>query len=251
MLLTLVIALLAGSVTSQSFDYCTLSAQNTLCKYKASKPPRCPTSFGTACMKTIPMSVTAADRTLIVNAHNNMRRQVAKGSEKRGSPGPQQSAANMREISWDNELALMAQTHAQQCVFTHDADRSVARFKVGQNIAIQFSTVEMKKSNWTSMIQSWYDEVKIVSSSYVSSFPSNPTGVIGHYTQMLWAKTFKIGCGIVSYYDTKFQPSYAYKLLYVCNYGEAGNYLGAAVYKSGAAASACPTPTKPKDGLCA
>lgn len=41
MLLTLVIALLAGSVTSQSFDYCTLSAQNTLCKYKASKPPRC------------------------------------------------------------------------------------------------------------------------------------------------------------------------------------------------------------------
>ena len=49
-------------------------------------------------MKTIPMSVTAADRTLIVNAHNNMRRQVAKGSEKRGSPGPQQSAANMREI---------------------------------------------------------------------------------------------------------------------------------------------------------
>lgn len=33
--------------------------------------------------------------------------------------------------------------------------------------------------------------------------------------------------------------------------GEAGNYLGAAVYKSGAAASACPTPTKPKDGLCA
>ena len=33
--------------------------------------------------------------------------------------------------------------------------------------------------------------------------------------------------------------------------GEAGNYLGAPVYKSGAAASACPTPTKPKDGLCA
>ena len=49
-------------------------------------------------MKTIPMSVTAADKTLIVDAHNKMRRQVAKGLEKRGSPGPQPSAANMREI---------------------------------------------------------------------------------------------------------------------------------------------------------
>ena len=49
-------------------------------------------------MKTIPMSVTAADKTLIVDAHNKMRRQVAKGLEKRGSPGPQPTAANMREI---------------------------------------------------------------------------------------------------------------------------------------------------------
>ncbi|XP_046439412.1 venom allergen 5-like [Daphnia pulex] len=242
MLLPLVIALLAGSVTS--FDYCTLSAQNTLCKYK-------PTSYGTACMKIVPMSVTAADKSLIVDLHNKMRRQVAKAMEKGGNPGPQPAAANMRAMSWDDELALMAQTHAQQCVFTHDVDRNIARFKVGQNLAIQFSTVEMKKSNWTSMIQSWYDEVKTMSASYVASFPSKPTGVIGHYTQMVWAKTFKIGCGIVSYYDTKFQPKYPYKLFYVCNYGEAGNYLSTPVYKTGTAASACPAPTVPKDGLCA
>ena len=49
-------------------------------------------------MKIFPLSVTAADKTLIVNIHNQMRRQVAKGLEKRGSPGPQPAAANMREI---------------------------------------------------------------------------------------------------------------------------------------------------------
>ncbi len=54
-----------------------------------------PTSYGTACMKIVPMSVTATDKTLIVDLHNKMRRQVAKGLEKRG---PQPAAANMREM---------------------------------------------------------------------------------------------------------------------------------------------------------
>ncbi|KAK4016883.1 hypothetical protein OUZ56_031848 [Daphnia magna] len=242
MLRFIVIFLLASSV--MSFDYCTISAQNTMCKYK-------PTSYGTACMRTIKLNFTAADKTLIVSIHNQLRRRVAKGLETRGSPGPQPAAANMREITWDDEIAVMAQTHAQQCVFTHDADRNVARFKVGQNLAIQFSTREMKTANWTSMIQNWYNEVAAMRQSYITSFPSSPVGVIGHYTQMVWATTFKIGCGIVSYYDTKFQPQYPYKLFYVCNYAVAGNYLSSPVYKSGTAATACPAPTVPKDGLCA
>jgi hypothetical protein len=50
-------------------------------------------------MKIVPMSVTAADKTLIVDLHNKMRRQVAKAMEKRGNPGPQPAAANMREMA--------------------------------------------------------------------------------------------------------------------------------------------------------
>lgn len=44
------------------------------------------------------MNITTTDKALIVNMHNKLRRQVAKGLEKRGSPGPQLAAANMREI---------------------------------------------------------------------------------------------------------------------------------------------------------
>jgi hypothetical protein len=39
-----------------------------------------------------------ADKQTIVNAHNNLRRQVAQGREAKGKPGPQPSAANMRQI---------------------------------------------------------------------------------------------------------------------------------------------------------
>ena len=162
------------------------------------------TDIGKACMKVFPMSLTDADKATILDVHNKLRRQVAQGTETRGSPGPQPSASNMRQLKWDDELAQMAQTLVQQCVFGHDANRNVgnyichifakrlkmsnswklslvwlwtARFPVGQNLAIQFSTVQFKKSNWTSQISSWYNEVKYMDKSYVASFPL----VIFHY----------------------------------------------------------------------
>lgn len=49
-------------------------------------------------MKVILKGVPAADQLIIVNTHNKLRRQVAQGLEKRGAPGPQPSASNMREI---------------------------------------------------------------------------------------------------------------------------------------------------------
>lgn len=78
-------------------------------------------------MKVFPMQVTETDKKDIVNLHNELRRRLAKGLEQRGSPGPQPSAANMRELQWDEELAMMAQTHAQQCTFKHDVNRNVGK----------------------------------------------------------------------------------------------------------------------------
>jgi len=81
--------------------------------------------------------VTAADKKLIVDLHNQMRRRVAKGLEWRGSPGPQPPAANMRQLQWDDELALMAQTHANQCIFGHDPNRNVGESQL--NLVPTFS----------------------------------------------------------------------------------------------------------------
>ena len=95
-----------------------------------------------------PISITAEDIETIVTLHNEFRRKVANGEEMRGDPGPQPSASNMREIVpswfiekiqnplirylffqiWDEELATLAQVHAQQCVFEHDTCRDVRRF---------------------------------------------------------------------------------------------------------------------------
>ena len=64
--------------------------------------------------------ISAADKQAIVDQHNTLRRQVAKGLETKGSPGPQPSATNMRQMVWDNDLAKAAQTLTDRCVFAHD-----------------------------------------------------------------------------------------------------------------------------------
>jgi hypothetical protein len=56
-------------------------------------------AYGTNCVAPVFSAVTsAADKQAIVDAHNNLRRRVAKGLETLGNPGPQPGAANMRNI---------------------------------------------------------------------------------------------------------------------------------------------------------
>ena len=70
----------------------------------------------------------------------------------------------------------------------------------------------------------------------------------GHYTQLIWAKTYAIGCGYTQYRDGRFN-----KGLYVCNYGPAGNYINENIYLIGQPCSQCPPTTKCSttyQGLC-
>ena len=70
----------------------------------------------------------------------------------------------------------------------------------------------------------------------------------GHYTQIVWAKTHKIGCGYTAY-----RGGNSIKKLIVCNYGAAGNFINAPMYQDGQACSNCPentTCSKNYPGLC-
>ena len=61
----------------------------------------------------------------IVDAHNSMRQMIAMGSVK-GQP----AATNMREMVWDDELAIIAQRWADQCMPGHDHRRNVGKYHV-------------------------------------------------------------------------------------------------------------------------
>ena len=50
-----------------------------------------------------------ADKDKIVAHHNKLRAKIANGEEKRGLSGPQPPAANMKMLTWNDDLALVAQ----------------------------------------------------------------------------------------------------------------------------------------------
>ena len=85
-------------------------------------------------------------------------------------------------------------------------------------------------------VDDWFNEVTDpgFNPHHVVSYKHSPD--TGHYTQVVWAETSEIGCGLSYYEEGGF-----FKNLIVCNYAKGGNEEKASVYKKGAPASQCPT----------
>jgi len=200
--------------------YCEFMPEHTMCIYPG------PTE---ECAKK--EVLTEEERAELVKAHNDLRRRIAKGEE----PG-QPPAANMMEVVWDEEMEEIAQRWTDQCDFGHDSNRRLLDGTYcGQNAASGYGSMN-------STVRAWYSEVENMASDCTEScdvdkFGSGTsTGTIGHYTQVVWAESSRLGCGKRDRYV-------------VCNY-LGGNMSGSSMYKRGPACSACPEGTTCADGLC-
>ena len=106
---------------------------------------------------------------------------------------------------WDDELALVAQRHADQCIFAHDCSKCrkvskyyfiklfdaipdirtsnhtnvilnkiltlhIGRFNVGQNLHIYKQSIRSAATNWTRGITDWYNEVDLFDRKWVKPF---------------------------------------------------------------------------------
>merc|ERR1719334_1579413 len=139
---------------------------------------------------------TQAGKDLIVKTHNELRQKVASGNETIGNQPP---ATNMRKMKWNEELAMIAQRFADQCIFGHDKNRNICKGSyVGQNGFIDYTrkkTLEELNASVDKAVKLWYDEVKKMDPSNLK--PSVIRAKYGHYTQVVWADTYEVGCGIV------------------------------------------------------
>ncbi|XP_073337023.1 GLIPR1-like protein 1 [Pagrus major] len=165
---------------------------------------------------------------------------VSEHNRARSSVSP--AASDMLYMTWDAGLAITARAWARHCLFEHntyldDARRVHPTFSsVGENI---WAGYPPSFFNVASAVKKWVDEKQ----EY--DYNSNRcTKVCGHYTQVVWAGSYKVGCaaqlcpnGVKS---TNFDTEEG--VIFVCNYALAGNVIGRKPYLYG--------PCSKCDGIC-
>jgi uncharacterized protein YkwD len=140
----------------------------------------------TGLLLTLTLPVCAADSMehSALSAHNIFRQQ-------HGSP----------KLVWDDKLASYAQRYADKCRFAHSGS------PYGENLAAGYPTV-------TAGVEIWYAERKHY--SYQKPGFSMQTG---HFTQLVWKGSTKLGCGYASCNGKNGTPGN----YLVCEYSPRGN----------------------------
>ncbi|KAM6558972.1 hypothetical protein CsatA_028211 [Cannabis sativa] len=131
-----------------------------------------------------------------LNAHNSARAAVGVG-----------------QLRWDDRVASYAQQYAQQRM--GDCNLVHSRGPYGENLA------------WGSADLSGVDAVKMwVNENVDYNYNSNTCAagkVCGHYTQVVWRNSVRMGCAKVRCNNNK-------GTFITCNYDPPGNYVGQRPY---------------------
>lgn len=168
-----------------------------------------------------PDELTSDDKTRIVEMHNDLRQKYGVGP-----------------LVWDDSLAAMAKKWADVCYWGHWRDEQKTKAKLGSD---WFAPAKLAGENLTVWngatpgktpgehgVQAWIDEEPF----FNCATGECDGGVCGHYTQMIWNDTGKVGCALRTCssldprsWDTQLLGKNNVKYL-VCQYDPPGNYLG-------------------------
>eukprot|EP01123_Difflugia_compressa_P015836 TRINITY_DN91_c0_g1_i1.p1 TRINITY_DN91_c0_g1~~TRINITY_DN91_c0_g1_i1.p1 ORF type:complete len:392 (-),score=91.36 TRINITY_DN91_c0_g1_i1:260-1435(-) len=141
--------------------------------------------------------LSSAQKSLIVEAHNKIRRKWGLTSN---------------QLVWDDTLASGAKSHSDKCVYGHSGAPNL-----GENIAYQgtsdkvtpfpFNAVTTSVDDWNSEETDW------------TCSSNSCSGTCGHFTQNVWKETTKVGCGLSECTIGGWRSAYM-----VCRYSPQGNF---------------------------
>lgn len=165
---------------------------------------------------------TVSDCSLIVPGTNMADDFVCAHNAAREAAQPEPSPP-LPPMTWDPALAQIAQDYAETCTWTHNEHRSSTYpGYVGENLYI----TTWPDSTPETAVMSWADEAQY----YDYATDTCQSGeVCGHYTQVVWRDSIKVGCARV-FCSSVANIGWTDADLYVCNYAPGGNYQGERPY---------------------
>ncbi|XP_040050010.2 uncharacterized protein LOC120829717 isoform X1 [Gasterosteus aculeatus] len=152
---------------------------------------------------------------LLVELHNHYRGQV--------SP----SASAMLPLRWDPSLKIIAEGYAAKCIWNHNPELE----DTGENLFVGTGPLDLREA-----LEKWFLERQNF------DFQNNTCDedqMCGHYTQMVWADTHRVGCAFHLCNNMEGLDWERASFL-VCNYYPAGNYDEQRPFVEGEWCSRCP-----------
>jgi pathogenesis-related protein 1 len=145
-----------------------------------------------------------------LDTHNAVRR----------SPQPPPPAP-LPTLTWSAAAAQVAQAWADGCNYQHNAGRGSR----GENIA---ATAPPNVRDLAFIVGKWAEEVQDY--DYASNTCARGKEC-GHYTQIVWRDTLRVGCARrTCQANSPFGPSAPSWDFWVCDYEPAGNFVGQRPY---------------------
>jgi pathogenesis-related protein 1 len=158
----------------------------------------------------------AACRSAFVREHNRVRERASEGrmpAPKGRQPVP---AAPLPPMTWDAELAKGAQAWSNRCTFAHSEAS-----KLGENLYASAGSPPTP----TAAVASWEGESSKYTYAAITD-PINDFDEIGHYTQLVWRSTTRLGCGVAHCTTKSPFPRLPVWNFVVCRYSPPGNVAG-------------------------
>jgi hypothetical protein len=179
----------------------------------------------------ITSAFTSEQKDTAVSEHNRLRAQ-------------EQSAA-MLKMSWDDGLAARAQEWASQCRWKHGMASDCDGNAAGQNLYISWAP---GYPQWTveKALSAWYNEKQYWTANVLNNGTCQTGKVCGHYTQMVWSTSARVGCGYALCETVALSDSrnVSDAVFVVCDYSPPGNWRGLPVFPVGKACTECWTLTR-------
>ena len=124
---------------------------------------------------------------------------------------------NIAPLTWSPQVAAFAQAWAdklaeQGCVMQHRPYEGPDAQKYGENLFSSWGSAPSA----VDVVADWVSEA-----ADYDAVTGTCSGVCGHYTQVVWAASERLGCGMASCGD---------KEVWVCNYDPPGNIWGERPY---------------------
>ena len=123
------------------------------------------------------------------------------------------------DLTWDPALAATAAAYAAQCMFDHSSTPGV-----GENLA---AAAPPGGRSAKSAVDGWADEK--ADYDYASNSCA-PGTTCGHYTQMVWKTSLRLGCAVQACSQNSPFDNVTNWEIWVCQYSPPGNIVGRKPY---------------------